>query len=358
MTLPAKYAVRDYLRKQGQRQEKLSSDITDALLKRFHSAYERHRVKAGELKSFAEEYGSYLSDGGCFALQTTYTAPTKASPYREHSSVNGYAVEPVSLGQGWPSANIYTENAALVRCHVGEFRRKKAFLAEGYCGVALTQHVLERVYERTEIHWSDFPALIERELIALLRALAIANLCDFWLRDTSRGSGYIFTAVPYSNGLLLANMRIVHGNYAEGDFGFRVRIPSGIIETPFVNNDLILEDLLDGQFLKGDNRPILTICGVTYFNCMTLNKNESDYYHGYCVLMEELGEALLDLFAYCQFAPTMAHERHPDFDIRQRYGTKIERLRALLQDGWLQPNPTNPICLLLPFDHRVPKLTV
>src|SRR5688572_7716385 len=122
MSLPARYAVRDYLKKQGQKQDKLSSDTTEVLLNRFHDAYAKHRIDADTLTAFAEEYRRYLSEAGGFSLQTSYTPPSKVSPHREHSFVRGYAVEPISLGQGWsgPGSKVYAENAALIRCHVGE----------------------------------------------------------------------------------------------------------------------------------------------------------------------------------------------------------------------------------------------
>lgn len=358
MILPAKYAVRDYLRKQGQKQDKLSSDMTEVLLNRFHAAYKKHRIDADALKSFADEYRGYLSEAGSFSLQTSYTPPTKVSPHRERATVAGYAVEPISLGQGWGGvqSDFYTENAALIRCHTGEFGRKKASLGQGYGGVALTQHVMERVYERTEIEWTALPALVERELTSLLQALAISEICDLWLDHVSdRVGGYRFTAVPYSNGLMLANLRMVFGTFADGDFGFRLQIPSGRIETPFLNKDWILEDLHEGRFLRGDSRPVSTICGVTYFNLVTLNDQEADYYHGFRALMDEIGEELLNAFSYFRFAPTLPHQRHPALDLRQRFGPRIQRLKGLLGEGWLKPNITSPLCLLLPFDHEVPR---
>lgn len=358
MTLPAKYAVRDYLRKQGQKQEKLSSDMTDVLLNRFHGAYKKHRIDANALKSFADEYGGYLSQCGGFSLQTSYTPPTKVLPHRERATVSAYAVEPISLGQGWggDKAKLYVENAALIRFHAAEFRRKKASLGQGYGGVVLTQHVMERVYERTEVDWTVLPALIERELNSLLQAIAVSEICNLWLDHVSEGvGGYRFTAVPYSHGLMIANTRMVFGTFADGDFGFRVQIPSGKVETPFVNNDWILDDLTEGRLLRDDNRPVITICGVTYFNVVTLSDREADYYHSFRALMDEIGDELLNAFAYFRFAPTFAHQRHPVFDLNERFGPKIKRLTALLNEGWLKPNITNPLCLLLPFDHQLPR---
>src|SRR5689334_17764105 len=119
MNLPAKYAARDYLKKQGQKQSSLSSDATDVLLDRFVEGYVKRRIDGNTLRAFAEEYSCYLAEGGSFALQTAYTPPSNVSPHREHSLVRGYAVEPISLGQGWrgPGSKVYTENAALIRCH-------------------------------------------------------------------------------------------------------------------------------------------------------------------------------------------------------------------------------------------------
>jgi hypothetical protein len=148
---------------------------------------------------------------------------------------------------------------------------------------------------------------------------------------------------------------MLFGTFSEGDFGFRVQIPSGRMETPFLNNDWVVDDLHNGTFLRGDNRPVATICGVTYFNVVTLNDQEADYYHSYRALLEDIGDELLGAFSYFQFAPTLAHQKHPDFDLRQRYGAKIERLKGLLDEGWLKPKVTSPICLLLPFDHEVPR---
>lgn len=359
MNLPAKYAVRDYLRKQGQKAGKLSSDTTEILFSRFHDAYAKHRIDGEMLRAFAEDYRDYLGDAGGFSLRTSYTPPTRVSPHREHSAVKGYAVEPISLGQGWrgPGSKIYTENAALIRTHVGEFKKKKASLGTGFGGIALTQHVMERVYERTEVDWTALPSLIEDELTSLLRALAIAHIGDLWLEQISEGDGgYRFTAVPYSNGLMLANLRLLFGSYDEGDFGWRVQIPSGRIETPFLNNDWVFQDLRDGRFLRGDNRPVMTICGVTYFNVTTLDQQEADYFHSYRALLEDIGDALLDALSYFTFTPTLPHERHPEFDLRKGgFGPKIDRLKALLNEGWLKPKVSSPLCLLLPFDWEVPR---
>jgi hypothetical protein len=359
MSLPAKYAVRDYLKKQGQKQSRLSSDAMDVLLDRFVGAYAKRRIDGDMLRAFAEEYSGYLAEGGSFSLQTAYTPPSKVSPHREHSLVKGYAVEPISLGQGWrgPDSKVYAENAALIRCHVGEFRKKKASLGHGFGGVALTQHVMERVYERTEVDWTALPSLIESELTSLLQALAIADLCNLWLDHIDEVGGYRFTAVPYSNGLMLANLRLLLGSYSEGDFGWRVQIPSGKIETPFLNNDWVIEELPDGRFLRDDNRPVSIICGVTYFNLMTLSDQEADYFHAYRALMDDIGDGLLDALSYFRFTPTLAHQRHPDLDLRRGgFGPKIDRLKSLLSEGWLKPKVTTPLCLLLPFDHEVPRV--
>lgn len=155
---------------------------------------------------------------------------------------------------------------------------------------------------------------------------------------------------------MLANQRLLFGSYEDGDFGFRQEIPSGRIETPFLNNEWILENLGEQQFVHGDNRPVLVTCGVTYINALTLNDDEADYYHAFKALMEEVGLAALRTLSHFQFAPTLPHQKHPTFELSRRFDTRLSRLENLLKAGWLHPRATDPFCRLLPFDHEIPKV--
>jgi hypothetical protein len=271
--------------------------------------------------------------------------------------VSGFALEPVGLGQGWADsvANPYVENAALLRCNVADFRRKKGSFGSGISCVVLTQHLLERIYERTEVQRADLGPLIEGQMPDLLRALAVAEAASLWIEVMEEGRACRVTAVPFSNGLLIANERYLFGGHEDGGFGFRCEIPSGRMQEPFVNNGRVLGELNGGRYFNGSERPIVIICGVTYMNVTTLNDAEADYYYSFKAALDGCEQGALDALAFLEFGPTLPHEHPPKFMPNAKDETKFERLRGLLTSGWLKPKLSRPLCLLLPYDCQFPK---
>lgn len=357
MTLPPRYTVRDYLKQQQKRLAALSEEETTSLLSRFREKYRRQRVTSESLRALAEEYAEYLRDIGGFSIATTYTEPTKLLPHREKAEVSGFVLEPISLGQGWVDGQtqIYAENAVLLRSHVAQFRRKKATIGEGPACVALTQHLLERVYERTEIERTDLRPLLERETGDLLRALALAERASLWINHVQEDGVCRITAVPYSNGLLIANERYLYGDEQSGGYGFRSEIPSGRMQHPFVNSGRIMTCVEDRPILVGEIRPLIFICGVTYFSAVTLSDDQADYYYSFRALLDEAPNDLLDALARAEFAPSLAHEVSPDLSIASEHVPRMSRLERLLNSGWLKPKATWPSCLLLPYNYEVPR---
>ena len=360
MEIPSKYVVRGYLRNSKEKLNNLASDINNGFSEELKELYEIGRLSSDSLINLSNKYRDYILQSGAFGIQMSYSPPTKLSPHRERSLVVGYAIEPVGLGQGWQSSGSlpYVENAALLRCHVAEFRRKKASVGVSFGGVALTQHVMERVYERNEVNRTDLPAQIEGEFYALLKAIAVAETCNLWVDYIEGETTTRITAVPYSNGIMILDTRLAFGSYSSLEFGFRLKIPSGLVEAPYINNAYILDDLGDGKRLIGDNRPVFLLCGVTYLNSLTLTGMQSDYYHAYRALLAEIGDDVLAGLSHFRFSPTLVHERHPSFSLLEHYGHRIERLSRLLRAGWLKPKSSIPVCRLLPFDWQIPSRSI
>jgi hypothetical protein len=353
--LPARYAVRDYLRQQGQRMDALASDMTGVLLNRWRDIYLARGVTTETIKGLAQEYTAHMSDAGGFGFKGEHIPFKKVSPQRERVSVSSFMLEPIGLGQGWWGDGVapYVENAALLRSARAQFGRKKAHVGVGMGCVALTQHLLERVYERDEVDKSQLGPLIEREVDDLLRALALAEVASLWIERLDEGAACRVTAVPFSNGLMVANERLLFGEYADGDFGFNIEIPTGRMHTPFVNDGKLIEDLGERRYLRGDARPIAVTCGVTYMNVLTLDQDESDYFYGLKALMEEVGFDSLSALAFFTYAPSLTHEHYPTFNLQERFQGKVARLRRLLNAGWLKAEAAHPICYLLPYDHSI-----
>jgi hypothetical protein len=355
--LPPKYEVRDYLKQRVAKMETLGTATTDTLLKGWRDAYRSHSVSTETMRRFGEEYLEYLRIAGGFALGNDYTPPSKALPSKERVTSTGFLLDPVGLGQGWwgENPNPYVENAALLRLGIARFRRKKASVGIGIGCIVLTQHLLERVYERMEIGRNALGSLIEDEFNDLLQALALAELGSLWIRRIEGDRACRVTAVPYSNGLMILNERLLLGDIEGGEFGFRLEIPSGRYQTPFINPARFTTDLGNGRYLDGILRSATITCGVTYLNALTLDRDESDYFYGFKALMDDVGEQTLNILAYHAFAPLLPHQQTQRFEPPPEIEGKIRRLSSLLNAGWLKAELSQPLCYLLPFDHEVVK---
>jgi hypothetical protein len=358
--LPARYAVRDYLKQQLNKYRTLTGDEFARRMVGWMLSYKKRPLSSDALLQIGEESLDVAKAAGAFGVTSKHDSGSSALPARARFSVSGFLLEPISLGQGWlsnDSAN-YTENVALLRTISGRFQRKKASFGVGMGCIVLTQHLLERVYERTEIRREELSSLIEAEFSDLIRALMLADAASLWIQRIEPGQVCRITAVPYSNGLMIANERMLFGDIEEGDFGFRWDIPGGEMQTPFVNPSRLLEDLGDGRFLQGNARPIRITCGVTYLDAFSLDREESDYFYGFRALMEEVGGDTLDALAQLTLAPLYAHQRADEYFLKDKFLPKTARLAALLSAGWLKTKPSQPVCVLLPYDADVANSTV
>lgn len=321
-------------------------------------AYKERTISSGGLEEMADEFLEYVQGAGAFALARTRVAPSKALPSREKQVASAYVLEPIGLGQGWWSEQSapYVENAILLRTASAEFQRKKARLGIGIGGIVLTQHLLERVYERMEIGREELGPLIESEFHDLIRALTLADAASLWIERIEEGGVCRVTGVPYSNGLMIVDQRFLFsGGMEGGELGFYVDLRKGEMQTPFVNPSKILSDLPGGHYFNAGARPVIVLCGVTYLNMTTLDRDESDYFFGFQALIDEIGGETLDALAHLTLSPLPVHEKVPSYLLADRFLPKTAKLAALLNSGWLKAKLTQPMCVLLPYDHRVPK---
>jgi hypothetical protein len=321
-------------------------------------AYKHGTISSGDLEEMSDEFLEYVREAGGFALARTSVAPSKALPSREKQTVSAYVLDPISLGQGWWNGETspYTENAILLRTASAQFQRKKARIGIGIGCIVLTQHLLERVYERTEIQREELGPLIESEFHDLIRALTLADTASLWIQRIEEDGVCRITAVPYSNGLMITDQRFLFsGAMEDGELGFYVDLRNGEMQTPFVNPSKILSDLPEGRYFNGGARPIIILCGVTYLNALTLDRDESDYLFGFRALMDEIGAETLDALAHLTLSPLPVHEKNPSYLVADRFLPRTAKLAALLNSGWLKAKLTQPMCFLLPYDHQIPR---
>lgn len=355
MTLPPRYTVRDYLKNQGAKLAGLSEEHARGMLRKLAHRYQSRSLDGPALHQIGDDYLESIRLGGGFSLTSEYRSATSNAPYRERVLVSGYTLEPVGLGQGWAddTPHPYVENAALLRCYIGSFQRRKASLGSGISCVLLTQHLLERIYERTEVQRSDLANLIESEIPDFLRAMAFAESASMWIETVEGNQISRVTAVPFSNGLIIANERYLYANANEGQLGYRIEIPSGKMSEPFVNKGRLLSDgSVDSAIGLGG--PITVVCGVTYMNITTLDDDESDYYYTFKACLDCFDEGMLDAMAMLEFGPSKEHEKAVRNEVAGETVTRVVRLRNLLRSGWLKSRPSKPICFLLPYDCKLP----
>jgi hypothetical protein len=340
--------VREYIRAQSRVIDALAEETTKAGRETWGRAYLASRISGCALEKLVTDFATLIADCGAFAITRQHIAPMKAMPGRDRWIVGSYFMEPIGLRQGFLSGGPpFTEQAVLLRTCQGEFRPKRASLGIGTGCVVLTQHLLERVYERTEVDHSAFRGLVHGEIQDLLTGLALSEAAGLWLQHDGGEASHRLTAVPFSNGLVVMNTRILFANPSEGQLGFRVELPSGKKNVPYINRRHLLDV---EEFLPTPNvQPILITCGVTYFHATTLDSDELDYYYGFQALKEEIGDEFLCRMAFLEYAPRLPHEREYQACLSGSAATRVERLGKLLKLGWLKsPTAPSPICFLQP----------
>lgn len=348
--LPSHHAINRYFREQDANIVDLFDRTDHAKMREWASRYRsKSRLSSEEMKEMADEHEANLVAANAFNILRTHRPPAKAFPQRETFTVEASFMEPIALGQGWIEAGKrpYTENAIYLRQMRVQFKPRKAFFGFSASGLILTQHLLSRVYERTEIGHEAFAKLLHDHIDELITGLALAETGRLWV---SNGCDRV-TAVPFADGLLLVNTRALFGNEDEGDFGFHMDIPSMRLQQPYINDLLRFdEDIIPRT---SDFAGTLALCGTTYFNGQTLSDIQSDYYYAFRALREEVGEEAVTALVYFYFGPNLAHEKWGEFVLKPHLEKRRDRVFSLLSEGWMKLD-TPPIACILPFDTKAP----
>lgn len=346
--LPPHYAVRAYLRQQGSNVSKLLADAS----RMGWDCAETYRCRIAttdKLEVASNRFKEEARSAGAFIIVETYIPPAKAFPQRERSSVSGFFMEPVGLRQvNRSNGTQYTEEAVLLRTIQSVFRRKRASFGFGTGSLIITRHLLERVYERTEVHHADFTALINAEFADLLHGVALAIAAGIWIDAEDECGKFRVGAVPYSNGLVKLEARVLLAEPARDELGFRITIPSLKEDKPFVNPVGVIQGTISSApHLLGVEMP----CGVTYLNITQLPASETRYLYTFEALKAELGTDVLDRLtdAYC--APQFPQERPAPIPISDRADDLVQTTRALLNELSLHPSRSAGLCLLTPSEY-------
>jgi hypothetical protein len=310
-------------------------------------AYAKGRLSSQRIAELADELETVLHYSGAFAVHREHERGSKSLPHREKQSLIAYCMEPLTLGEGWfeDGAKHYAEQALFLRIIKATFGPKKAFLGVGACPLVLTQHMLERTYERTEVSHQAFAAHLHGQIDALVRAVALLDAGELWIADPQNW----ISAVPFANGLLILNKRLVFGRPEEGHLGFHLEVPRHRLQTPYINANLKVEKLSTEDFAA-----FTPNCSLTYYNLATLSDVESDYYYAFQALREHFGEEDLASLALLLFSPNLAHENWGAFGLTDRCEQRRQRVSALLRSGWLKTEKKQPIACMLPFGTQPP----
>lgn len=351
--LPPQYAVRAYLRQQAKHASFLFSEGVRQLGADCAEAYYSGLATTQKMQAAAGRFGEVASSAGAFTIVRTYTPPSKAFPQRERSAVAAFFMEPVGLIQVNRTSGLhYSEEAILLRTFQSEFRRKKANFGLGTGTLILTRHLLERVYERTEVHHEQFTALINSEFADLLRSVALARAAGIWIDGEDEGGTFRVGAVPYSNGLIRLEARVVLAQPKCGELGFRIEMPSFKDHRPFLNPASVIQGAISSA---PDMMAIEVTCGVTYLSVTQLSPSEVRYYYSFKALRDELETSTLDRLANAYCAPQFPHERPMSVDVSDRAGKLVQSVRGLLDELSLHPSQSGGVCFLGPSEYVQPK---
>lgn len=352
MDIPAKYSIRAYLREQSKLAEALVNLLCDDMPVRWLASRLDKFPKDNGIAELGGYFGDRVRELGAFSVHETHTVGTRNLPHRERYDVNGYFVEPITLGSLADQAMTehFAEDAILLRTINCTFKSKKASNGLGFSGIALPSHVLERIYERTEISREAFPNLIVTELDDMLKGLAVAKECGIAVSQVDGSFPYWITAIPFANGLLIVKMKFVMGGFKERGFGFRLEMPSGYFFEPYTSPNRMMTDF--GGFHKDVENSALLDCAVTYFNVTTLSEAQSSYYYKFQQLKIEIGDNVLSTIARHIYEPRLPHEPHIILNLSGKPNRLAEELKIMIDGGWIKPKDEYPFSALLPFQAR------
>lgn len=352
MEIPAKYSIRAYLREQSKLVEPLVDFLSEEMPLNWLTNRSDKFAKNEGVDKQGQLFGTRIRELGAFSVHETYTVGTRNLPHRERHVVNGYFVEPFTLGHLTDATSKipFTEEAILLRTVNCTIKSKKASFGFGFSGIALPRHVLERIYERTEISREGFSELITEELDDLLKGLAVARECGIAVVNMHGSNTHWVTAVPFANGLIIVKMKFVVGGFKDCGFGFRFEMPNGNFIEPYTSPHRIMTD--NGAIDKGADNIALLDCAVTYFNVTTLSEAQAAYYYKYQHMKKEIGDVVLSTMARHIYEPRLPHEPYKILSLSGKPKRLAEELSVLIDAGWIKPKEEYPFSALLPFESQ------
>lgn len=344
--LPPHYAIRRYFREQDSNFEQLDLALGEGRIRSWHEKYRNSKASSSQLIEFAEDCENIFRENGGFSISRTSNSKNSKFPHREMQSASAFLMSPITLGEGWFEEGLrpYHENALLLRYAHAHFKTKKASLGLAVCGFLFTQHALERVYERSESDQQRFAAEIHAEITGAMQGLALVNAGSLWVK----GEGSLVTAIPFLNGLMIINHRICVRTEVSPEMGFRIALPGGAIQSPYLNKTCAIDDRITGS---DENLQFFILpCATTYFDFTTLNEAQSDYLFLFRALESEIGAEHLRALAGLMFTPDLAHEKAtPDFKLLACHEKRKSQLLSALNAGWLKADKPQPVASILPF---------
>lgn len=307
-------------------------------------AYASGRASGEKLLAAANFFKERVKKAGPFTISELYVPPSKAFPQRERHAICAFFMEPIGLAQvDRAEANPYVEEAVLLRTCQSEFRGKKANFGFGTGTLVLTQHLLERVYERTNAHHDEFMALINSELQDFLHGVALTVGAGLWIGGQDEHGKFRLGAVPYSEGLVTLEARVIVAEADRSELGFRLQLPSCETHMPFVNPTSVVEGpICDSASLKA----IEVTFGVTYLRSAQLRPEQRRYLDSYHALKTAIGAEILGQLAEFYCAPRFPHQMPTPIQAPESATVILEHVRGMLPQQGLHPSRSCGVCLL------------
>jgi hypothetical protein len=347
--VPSRYIIRGYLRRQDANQRALRDDVRDTLFDEWKAAYCRGKLRDDALDRLSSGFEHHLRQSGGFSVYRSIVQPTRAAPFRHRHSVSAFLGAPMTLGRNWwhGPEKASREPALMIDFCRMDFAPKRALFGLGFTGLVLTRHLLERIYERTEVSADAFEQLLHDHLDEFITGASLAEAAGLWLAGDSTFSR--MTAVPYANGVMIVSNRILWGSSDDGEFGFRVAVPSGKMTSPFINRSSLITQLPDGRHLSSTAQIGVLTCGITYLDFASLRDEQLDYYYAFQALKEAIGQDYVAASIYCYIAPQLSQDHAVGVELPNSAAGRIARVRSLLST-WLETRDYDPMCLALPYE--------
>lgn len=348
--IPPRYAVRNYLRQQMKKMESLTAKDFFALRDRWATNYRGRPNDAAALSRMADEFVAFAKTVGGFGFEVEAPPTSKASPNRNRIRISCQLADPLSFRLGWDTdpSTAYAEPVILLRRFEAELRPKKAVISFSPNYVALTRHTLERIYERTEVEHDAFADLIHSGLNQLLDNFALSHAASLSVAHETSIAENHYRAIPYENGLLIMNSRIVFDPLDEGSLGFRLTIPDRKFTLPFIN---AMHRLELGEL--GRERGIMGISvssSLTYIDIQNLGGARADYYYAFMDFAERLEPSDRQFLRQKILAPEPPHIPGRKFLFKDELQSRIARVDKLLRLGWLTPANDSLLCSIEAYD--------